>query len=70
MVWNRLFPFFFWQGEDIVENESLQAAAKAATMSTADIEKCLNMIDSPEVKSSLKETTEDAIEKGVSIWSS
>lgn len=36
-------------------------------MDSADIEKCIKMIDDSVVKSSLKKATEDALEYGVCI---
>lgn len=38
-------------------------------MSSDEIEKCLKMIESSVVKNALKETTEAAIEEGVSVES-
>lgn len=69
---HHFFPNFYFcycakQGEDIVANESLLLAAKAAAMDSADIEKCIKMIDDSVVKSSLKKATEDALEYGVCI---
>jgi hypothetical protein len=53
------------QGEDIVENESLLLAAKAANMKDSDIQKCFKLMDDSTVKLALKKSTEDAIEHGV-----
>ena len=50
-----------------MENESLKLAAKKAKMTDSDIEKCLKLMESTEVKESLKKTTGDAIEHGVRI---
>ena len=55
------------KGEDIVENDSLQKAAKKAKMPDSCIEKCLQLMDSAEIKDSLKKTTGEAIEFGVKI---
>ncbi len=53
------------QEEDIVEDENLFKAAKCAKMNDAEIEKCLQLIEDPEVKETLKKTTEEAVEQGV-----
>ncbi len=60
-----LFDSSSWKGEDIVEHESLHLAAKAANMNNADIDICLKLIDDSKIKSSLKKSTENAIEYGV-----
>jgi 2-hydroxychromene-2-carboxylate isomerase len=39
-------------------------------MSDAEIEKCLQLIEDPDVKEALKKTTEEAVEQGVTNISS
>ncbi|XP_046642248.1 glutathione S-transferase kappa 1-like isoform X2 [Daphnia pulicaria] len=59
-LWTRIWS----RGEDIVENESLRLAAKAANMKDFDIQKCFKLMDDSTVKLALKKSTEDAIEHG------
>ena len=53
------------KGEDIVESESLQEAANKAKMPESIISNCIQLMDSLEIKDSLKKTTGEAIEFGV-----
>nr|QST14953.1 GSTkappa1 protein [Diaphanosoma celebensis] len=59
-LWMRIWA----REEDIAENESLFQAAISAKMEENDIEKCLQLIDDPNVKEALKKTTEEAVEYG------
>ena len=54
------------QGTDITENDSFRQAGKRAKMDDAEIEKCIKFIDDSKVKKILIETTEEALEYGVS----
>ena len=54
------------QGTDITENDSFRQAGKRAKMDDADIEKCIKFIDDSKVKKIMIETTEEALEYGVS----
>lgn len=53
------------QGEDIVEDENLHLAAKAANMEDVHVQECLKLMNDSSVKLALKKSTEDAIEYGV-----
>lgn len=57
------------QGEDIVEDENLHLAAKAANMEDVHVQECLKLMNDSSVKLALKKSTEDAIEYGVWIFS-
>ncbi len=54
------------QGEDVVEEASLRRAAAAAGMAPADVDVCVGLVDDAAVKKRLKDTTDEAIEHGVS----
>lgn len=53
------------QDEDIVEDTSIQQAARKAGMDDSVIKECLKMTANTNIKNILKETTEEAIEYGV-----
>ncbi|MEE6520103.1 hypothetical protein FKM82_017889 [Ascaphus truei] len=61
-LWLRIWS----EDKDITEPDSLLEAARKAGMALDQVEKLLGMISSPEVKSKLRETTEEALEYGVS----
>lgn len=46
-------------------DDSLRMAAKQAKMEESDIEKCLSKMDDSETKDALKQTTEQAVDYGV-----
>ncbi|XP_067426112.1 glutathione S-transferase kappa 1 isoform X1 [Emydura macquarii macquarii] len=59
-LWMRIWS----RDEDITQPESILAAAKEAGLPSELAQKLLAMISTPEVKSRLKETTEEALEYG------
>ncbi|MEE6520093.1 hypothetical protein FKM82_017889 [Ascaphus truei] len=59
-LWLRIWS----EDKDITEPDSLLEAARKAGMALDQVEKLLGMISSPEVKSKLRETTEEALEYG------
>ena len=49
-----------------MEEASLRRAAAAAGMAPADVDVCVGLVDDAAVKKRLKDTTDEAIEHGVS----
>ncbi|XP_026549279.1 glutathione S-transferase kappa 1, partial [Notechis scutatus] len=54
----------FFQDEDIVQPESILAAAKKAGLSSDKSQELLKMSTSPEIKNRLRETTDEVLKFG------